>query len=116
MEIKISITEARHNTNNIINEKIVCLIISIFIFSLFLSFTIDLYNLKALTAIAIIAGMNNKFCRTSETTVNIIPLESPITIIIVEIVYPKQNPLYNTIPKTMGIPYYCCSKKPQGNC
>ena len=108
MEIKISITEARHNTNNIINEKIVCLIISIF--------TIDLYNLKALTAIAIIAGMNNKFCKTSETTVNIIPFESPITIIIVEIVYPKQNPLYNTIPKTMGIPYYCCSKKPQGNC
>ena len=32
------------------------------------------------------------------------PLPTPITDIIVDIVYPKQNPLYIIIPNTIGIP------------
>lgn len=93
-----------HKNPNIIAENIVCLSTSIFILSLFLSFTIDLYSLNPLTPIAIMLGMNIIFCNTSVINMNDIPFPIPIIDIIVDIVYPKQNPLYNIIPNTIGIP------------
>ena len=100
--------------NNIIMtpENTVCLTISIFIFSFLLSFTIDLYNLSPLKARAKIAGIKIIFCSNIETTMKLSPFDNPMTLTNIEIVYPKQNPLYNTIPKTIGIPYYCSSKEP----
>ena len=105
VEINISIIDAIHKNANIIDEKIVCLSTSIFILSLFLSFTIDLYNLNPLTPIAIIAGMNIMFCSNKAIKINNIPFPVLITTIIDAMVYPKQNPLYSIIPKTIGIPY-----------
>ena len=93
-------------------ENIVCLIISSLIFSFLLSFIIDLYNLNPLTPNANITGIKIRFCNNTEININVNPLEKPIVLIKVAIVYPKQNPLYKTIPKTIGIPYYSCSKKP----
>lgn len=58
------------------------------------------------------AGINIMFCNSRDIKINNIPFPVPITTIIDAIVYPKQNPLYNIIPKTIGIPYYGCSKKP----
>lgn len=46
VDIKISIIADTHNKPNIIPENIVCRNTSIFMLSLFLSFTIDLYNLN----------------------------------------------------------------------
>lgn len=104
VEINISIIAEIINSINIINEKIVCLKISNFMFSFLLSFIIDLYSLKPLTASARIAGINNIFCINNVTIEKINPLVSPNTNIDVEIVYPRQNPLYSTIPNTIGIP------------
>ena len=67
-------------------KVIVCLINSLFIFSLSLSFAIDLYNLILLTPNAKIAGMNIKFCK-----------HNPI-------VNPKHNTLYRINNITIGIP------------
>lgn len=61
---------------------------------------------------AIILGMNIIFCSNKVIRINSIPFPIPIITIIEDMVYPKQNPLYNIIPKTIGIPNYCCSKKP----
>ena len=97
-------------------ENIVCLIISNLIFSFLLSFTIDLYNLNPLTPKANITGIKIRFCNNTEIDIKIMPLENPIVETKVAIVYPKQNPLYTTIPKTIGIPYYSCSKKTYSNC
>lgn len=47
--------------NNINAQKIVCLVISTFIFSLLLSLTIDLYNFIPLTAKISIHGINKTF-------------------------------------------------------
>lgn len=47
--------------NNISAQKIVCLVISIFMFSFLLSLTIDLYNFIPLTAKDNIHGINNIF-------------------------------------------------------
>lgn len=52
------------------------------------------------------------FCSNSVINTKEIPLPNPIITIIDDIVYPKQNPLYNITPKTIGIPNYCCSKEP----
>ena len=104
VDTKVSTKEAIINKIIIINENIVCLSISNFMLSTFLSFTIDLYNLNPLTAIAIIAGIKIKFCKTNVIITNNRPFDNPITVIHVDIVYPKQNPLYKTIPKTTGIP------------
>lgn len=52
------------------------------------------------------------FCNRRFEKINNIPFPTPIVTITAEIVYPKQNPLYNIIPKTTGIPNYCCSEKP----
>ena len=93
-------------------QKIVCLTISIFIFSFLLSLLIDLYNLNPLTLIAIITGIKIIFCNNKLLIVKANPLEMPKTLIKADIVYPRQNPLYIIIPKTTGIPYYCSSKKP----
>ena len=112
MEIKLSIRDDIINNINNTPENIVCLIISNLIFSFLLSFIIDLYNLKPLTPKASITGIEIKFCNNTEIDININPLEKPIVLIKVAIVYPKQNPLYKTIPKTIGIPYYSCSQKP----
>ena len=56
------------------------------------------------------------FCNNAEINININPFEKPIVLIKVAIVYPKQNPLYKTIPKTIGTPYYCCPKEPYSKC
>ena len=58
-DAKTSITPAKHKIIIIISENIVCLTISIFIVSFFLSFTIALYSLNPLTAIAIVAGIKD---------------------------------------------------------
>lgn len=55
-------------------------------------------------------------CSSTEISINISPFVVPKIDTHVAIVYPKQKPLYKTIPKTIGIPYYCCSKKPNTNC
>lgn len=110
--MNVSIKEDIINSISITTENTVCLAISIFIFSFLLSFTIDLYNLNPLTAKAKIAGIKIIFCSNIEISMKLNPFDNPITLINVDIVYPKQNPLYNTIPKTIGIPYYSCSKKP----
>ena len=78
VEINISIIDAIHENINIIIEKTVCLNTSIFILSLFLSFTIDLYNLNPLTPIAIIAGINIIFCNNKVINTKHIPLPIPI--------------------------------------
>ena len=69
VEINISIIAEIINSINIINEKIVCLKISSFMFSFLLSLVIDAYNFIPLTAIAIIHGIIIIFC--------IIILEAP---------------------------------------
>ena len=109
---KTSTTDDNIKINNIKKEKTVCLATSIFIFSLFLSFKIDLYNLNPLTAKANIAGINKMFCNSNNISTIKIPCGNPITVTQIEIVYPKQNPLYKIIPNTIGTPNYCCSKKP----
>ena len=43
-------------------------------------------------------------CNTNDNNTNAIPFGSPKIVIIADIVYPKQNPLYSTIPNTIGIP------------
>lgn len=107
-----SIIEDIQRVSAINPQNAVCLTISIFIFSLLLSFIIDLYSLKPLTLIAIIAGINIMFCKIKLLNIKASPFEVPNTLIHEEIVYPRQKPLYNIIPKTTGIPYNCSSKKP----
>lgn len=80
MDKKISITDDITKISNIIKEKIVCLTTSIFTFSLFLSFIMDLYNLKPLTANAKIAGINSIFCNNSKISTNHIPCGNPTTV------------------------------------
>ena len=58
------------------------------------------------------AGIKIKFCTTIVMNIKSNPLDKPIIEIQTDIVYPKQNPLYNIIPKTTGIPNYSRSKKP----
>lgn len=111
-DINTSTTDAIQSTIAISPQNIVCLIISIFIFSLLLSFTIDLYSLKPLTLIAIIAGINIMFCKIKLLNIKASPFDVPSTLIHAEIVYPRQKPLYITRPKTAGIPYNRSSKKP----
>ena len=115
VEIKLSIKDDIINNINITIENIVCLIISNLIFCFLLSLIIDLYNLNPLTPKANIAGIKIKFCNNAEINININPFEKPMVLIKVAIVYPKQNPLYKTIPKTIGNPYNCCSKEPYSN-
>ena len=55
------------------HEIIVCLVISIFTVSLFLSFTIALYNFIPLTANANIHGMKIMFCNNIDIITNNIP-------------------------------------------
>lgn len=56
-----------------IQEKIVCLVISNFIVSLLLSFTIALYNFMPLTANANIHGIKIIFCSKIDVVTNKIP-------------------------------------------
>lgn len=116
VEIKLSTRDDISNNINITIENIVCLIISNLIFSFLLSFTIDLYNLNPLTPNANITGIKIRFCNNIEININIKPFEKPIVLTKIAIVYPKENPLYKTIPKTIGSPYYSCSKKPYSKC
>lgn len=116
MEISVSISDETIKATNISNENTVCRKISNFTFSFLLSFTIDLYNLNPLTANANIAGINMIFCRNILINTNSIPFPIPIIVTQADIVYPKQNPLYTTIPNTTGIPNYCSSKKPNYSC
>ncbi len=74
---KISITEDSTKTSSIIKENTVCLIISILMFSLFLSFIMDLYSLNPLTAKANIAGIHRIFCSNNKISTNHIPCGSP---------------------------------------
>ena len=103
-DIYTSIIEEIINSSNIIRENIVWRIISIFIFSFLLSFIIDLYNLKPLTASANNTGINIMFCNNKLNITKANPFDNPIIDIQAEIVYPKQKPLYNVIPNTIGIP------------
>ena len=82
----------------------VCLISSNFIFSFLLSFVIDLYSFIPLTASAIMLGIYMRFCNNILVAIKIIPFQLPNVLIIIEIVYPTQNPFAVTIPITIGIP------------
>ena len=104
VEINTSIIEEISIMHNIIIENIMCLNNSNFMFSLFLSFIIDLYNLNPLTANAIIAGIRKILGSKKLINVNIIPFCRPSTVTQTDIVYPRQNPLYIIIPNTTGIP------------
>ena len=68
--------EIDKNINNMI-DIIVCLTISSLMFSLLLSFIIDLYNLIQLIVIQIITGINIKFCKNIVERVKIIPFCTP---------------------------------------
>ena len=92
-DIKTSITEETAKAINIIIQNIVCLIISTLMFSLLLSFTIDLYNLNPLTLIANIAGIKIKFCNNKLLNKKASPLDVPKILVKAEIVYPRQKPL-----------------------
>lgn len=85
-DAKTSIKDDIANTIAIIPQSIVCLIISIFMFSLLLSFIIDLYNLKQLTAIVKIAGINNIFCNNKLLKIKEIPFPTPKTLTNADIV------------------------------
>ena len=104
VEKNVSIIDDNNNINNIIKEKRVCLTTSIFIFSLFLSFIIDLYNLNPLIANASIAGINKIFCISNKIRTNTVPCCNPIILIQTAMVYPKQKPRYKTTPNTTGNP------------
>ena len=72
-----STNEEKIKINNINKEIIVCLKISNFIFSLLLSFIIELCNFIPLTAKTIMHGINNIFCKRIVEDKNKIPLPSP---------------------------------------
>lgn len=74
-----SIKEETTNIAVITNENSVCLKISIFMFSLALSFIIELCNLIPLTASANMHGMNKIFCSKTEDKRNIRPLPNAKT-------------------------------------
>lgn len=87
-----------------INENIVCLSISIFIFSLVLSFIIDLYSLIPLIANANNTGINIIFCKSIDEKINFAPLFAPSVAIMLDILYPRLNPLKHITPYTTNIP------------
>ena len=100
-------TSINDDTIRIINknaENNVCLNISNFIFSLRLSFIIELCNLFPLTASAIMQGIKKMFCSKIVDIKNNIPLPIPHVSIIDDIVYPKQNPLKHIVKYTIDIP------------
>ena len=74
-----STNEEKIKINNINKEIIVCLKISNFIFSLLLSFIIELCNFIPLTAKTIMHGINNIFCRRTVEIKNRIPFPNSIT-------------------------------------
>lgn len=92
VEIKISIKEAISNSKSITKENMVCLTISNFMFSFRLSFTMDLYSLKPLTAKAKMAGIKIRFCKNMLLKINNNPFDIPIIEMHTDIVYPKQKP------------------------
>lgn len=75
-EIYASINEERSRKSNIVNENRVCLNISNLIFSLLLSFIIELCSLIPLTASAIMQGMNKTCCNKTVENKNKIPFPS----------------------------------------
>ena len=89
---------------NIITENNVCLIISNLIFSLLLSFIIDLYTFIPVTAKASNAGIKIIFCINKLHVANIVPFYIPNVATAEDIVYPIQNPLKDTMPNTIGNP------------
>ena len=97
-EIYASVKDATINKIVINREKSECLYISVFIFSFFLFFTIDLYNFIPLNAIASNAGINSIFWNSNVVMENINPFPLPNIAIADEIVYPKQNPRNTIIP------------------
>ncbi len=102
--MKTSITDESISKINITKQNIVCRIISVLTFSLRLSLTIDLYNLKQLTHIANITGIIIIFCSNKLLSPKTIPFPVPKATENAEIVYPKQKPLYIITPNTIGIP------------
>ena len=72
-----STNEEKIKINSMNKETIVCLKISNFIFSLLLSFIIELWSFIPLTAKTIIHGINNIFCKRIVEDKNKIPLPSP---------------------------------------
>lgn len=111
-DTKTSIQLENIKTVDIIVLKMVCLTISILTLFDILSFIIDLYKFIPLTPIASIAGIKSKFWINKSLNTNTNPFEIPRTLTQDDIVYPRQKPLYIIIPNTIGIPYYCCSHKP----
>jgi len=73
-------------------------------FSLFLSFIVDLYIFIELTVNANIHGIAIIFCNNIELIANIIPFPFSNTAIIADIEYPIHIPLYPKQPYTNGIP------------
>ena len=65
---------------------------------------IDLYSLIQLTVMQITTGINIRFCRNTVVKRNINPFCTPKEAIMLDTVYPIQNPLNRTIPNMIGIP------------
>lgn len=73
-------------------------------FSLLLSFIIDLYNFIPLTPNANIDGINKIFCNNKDVMAKHIPFPVPNVAKTEAIVYPIQKPLNIIIPYTKNIP------------
>ena len=73
-----STNEEKIKINSMNKEIIVCLKISNFIFSLLLSFIIELWSFIPLTAKTIIHGINNIFCKRTVEVKNRIPFPNTI--------------------------------------
>ena len=85
-ETKTSINEDIIIKKRINTQKIVCRNISNLIFSILLSFIIELCNLIPLTERAIIHGIKIMFCRKIVDKINNKPFHSPHVAIIEDIV------------------------------
>ena len=73
-------------------------------FSLLLSFIIDLYSFILLTPSVKIAGINNKFCKKIASRQNHIPFAVPSVNVKADIVYPNITPLKSITANTIGTP------------
>ena len=87
-----------------INISITNLIPSYLIFSLRLSFIIDLKLFIPLTAKKKIAGNSNILLKNIIDVTSISPFPVPITAIAPDIVYPIENPLFKIIKYIPGLP------------
>lgn len=88
----VSIKDATISIILNIAEKIVCLNISSFMFSLPLSFIIDLYSLIPLIESANRTGIKIMFWRSMDDMINTVPFFAPSVATMQDILYPSVKP------------------------